>query len=179
MPLLMLKDLPRFECLLKAAERYPSLDPRAFEVFLHLLRTGDAAFADVDEFLRKSETSQGRFTVLTLLDRTGEPLTPAELAEEASVTRATMTGLLDTLEKDQLVARAPDLTDRRTIKVTLTAKGAEFVARLLPEYCGLVSAIVAPLSDSERTHLVRLLQKIQRHLPAKEEAPKKEAVIAS
>ena len=44
MPLLLLKDLPRYECLLEAAREFPALDPSATEAFLHLLRCGDEAF---------------------------------------------------------------------------------------------------------------------------------------
>ena len=36
----MLKDLPRYECLLEASRKFPDLDPSATEVFLHLLRAG-------------------------------------------------------------------------------------------------------------------------------------------
>ena len=165
MALLMLKDLPRYECLLHAAERYPSLDPRAFEAFLHLLRTGDTVFAGVQEFLTEHGVSQGRFTVLTLLDRCfDEPLTPAALADEACVTRATMTGLIDTLEKDGLAARETDPGDRRTVLVRLTAKGRAFLDRTLPDYCRRVSAMLEPLSETEQKQLVRLLQKIQQGL---------------
>ncbi|MGB8165954.1 MAG: MarR family transcriptional regulator, partial [Chthoniobacteraceae bacterium] len=120
MPLLMLKDVPRFECLLKAAERYPTLSPSAASAFLHLLRTGDAVFETENEYLTRHEISQGRFTVLMLLNRSSEePSTPAELAEEAGVTRATMTGLVDTLVKDGLVTRTDDPTDRRAVLVKL------------------------------------------------------------
>ena len=165
MALLMLKDLPRYECLLHASERYPTLDPRAFEAFLHLLRTGDAVFAGVQELLTAHGVSQGRFTVLTLLDRCfDEPLTPAGLADEACVTRATMTGLIDTLEKDGLVVRETDASDRRTVLVRLTRKGRAFLQRILPDYCRRVSAMMEPLNDNERKQLVRLLQKIQQGL---------------
>jgi len=33
---LMLKELPRYECLLEAAENFPELDPSAIEAVLHL-----------------------------------------------------------------------------------------------------------------------------------------------
>src|SRR3954469_9272389 len=103
MPLLMLQDLARYECLLQAARRYPSLDPSATDAFLNLLRTGDAVFAAEAKFLAERGISQGRFPVLMLLNRGCDAIsTPAGLADAAGVTRATMTGLLDTLEKDQL-----------------------------------------------------------------------------
>src|SRR5262245_17418755 len=120
MPLLLLKDLPRYECLLEGAKEFPELDPSACEAFLHLLRTSDEVFAVAERNLARHNISQGRFGVLMLLwspahrrngvgrsadsgECRGGPRTPAELAEAAGVTRATMTGLIDTLERDGLV----------------------------------------------------------------------------
>ncbi|HEV7405305.1 MAG TPA: MarR family transcriptional regulator [Chthoniobacteraceae bacterium] len=161
----MLKDLPRYECLLQAARRYPSLDPSATDAFLNLLRTGDEVFAAEAEFLAARGISQGRFTVLMLLNRGCETYsTPAALAEASGVTRATMTGLLDTLEKDRLTERQTDPNDRRTIHVTLTPKGQALIESLIPDYFRCVSGIMEPLDEVERTVLVSLLHKIQQGL---------------
>ena len=165
MPFLMLKDLPRYECLLQAAERYPSLDPTACEAYLHLLRTGDTVFAAQSGLLSEKGLSQGRFGVMMLLNGCMErPSTPAELAEAAGVTRATMTGLIDTLEKDGFVAREPDLEDRRVIHVRMTSAGQEFLDGMLPDYFRAVAALIQPLSETERKQFVRLLMKIQQGL---------------
>ncbi|MCF7762002.1 MAG: hypothetical protein K9M98_15985, partial [Cephaloticoccus sp.] len=101
----MLKDLPRYECLLEAAKEIPELDPSACDAYLNLLRTGDEVFSVVQNSLAQHHISHGRFSVLMLLWRTsrsrctegcgGEdknngPRTPAELADAAGVTRATM-----------------------------------------------------------------------------------------
>ena len=165
MPLLMIKDLPQYECLLQAAERYPTLDPSANEAFLNLLRTGDMVFAEIGVFLTRHNISQGRFTVLMLLHRPwAEPQTPASLAEESGVTRATMTGLIDTLEKDGMVVRQPDSHDRRTVHVSLTEQGCTSLEEMLPDYFQCVSHIISPLNVRERKELVRLLQKLQEGL---------------
>ncbi|MHA3774273.1 MarR family winged helix-turn-helix transcriptional regulator [Verrucomicrobiota bacterium sgz303538] len=158
----MLKDLPRYECLLEAAEKYPSLDPSACEAFFHLLRTGDDVFSTEGRFLAQHHISQGRFTVLMLLHHcAAEKSTPAELADEAGVTRATMTGLIDTLEKDGLVVRGADPSDRRTVRIQITPAGEALLAGILPDYFRCVSAMVKFLNASERKQLVGLLQKIQ------------------
>ena len=106
----------------------------------------------------------GRFTVLMLLyDKiAGEPLaqTPAELAERAGVTRATITGLVDTLERDQLVTREPDSGDRRMMLVHLTPKGREALERILPEHFRHMADLMEPLNENERRTLVRLLNKV-------------------
>ncbi|MEA3209895.1 MAG: hypothetical protein QOE70_2952 [Chthoniobacter sp.] len=165
MPLLMLKDVPRYDCLLKAAGKYPTLNPSASEAFLHLLRTGDTVFAAEGAFLARHNISQGRFTVLMLLNRcSNQPSTPAELAEEAGVTRATMTGLIDTLEKDGAVTREPGAHDRRAVLVRLTEAGQASLERMLPDYFACVAGIMEPLDAAERKQLVGLLQKIQQGL---------------
>jgi DNA-binding MarR family transcriptional regulator len=169
MPLLMLKDLPRYDCLIQAAERCPTLQPSACDAFLNLLRTGDDVFAVVTRFLARHDISHGRFTVLMLLGQECSPAqfpaTPATLAERAGVTRATMTGIIDTLEKDGLVSREPDPKDRRAIHVVLTGEGRAVLEAMLPDYFQFVSDILQPLSETERKQLVRLLQKIQTGLP--------------
>jgi DNA-binding MarR family transcriptional regulator len=161
----MLKEVPRYECLLKAAEEYPTLSPTASEAFLHLLRTGDEVFAVESRFLAEHNISQGRFTVLMLLHRCcEEPSTPAELAERAGVTRATMTGLIDTLERDGLASRHAGAEDRRTVPVRLTDAGHALIERMLPDYFQCVAKIMQPLEESERKQFVMLLQKIQQGL---------------
>jgi DNA-binding MarR family transcriptional regulator len=177
MPYLLLKDLPRYECLLEAAKEFPDLEPSAAEAFLQLLRTGDEAFGVAERNLAGHGISQGRFCVLMLLWRstqakaaklwgTGEnstgPRTPAELADAANVTRATMTGLVDTLERDGFVKREPDPNDRRMMSVRLTGRGEKFLQQFLPGHFKLTSLVMSTLSETERKTLVRLLTKIQQ-----------------
>jgi DNA-binding MarR family transcriptional regulator len=91
------------------------------------------------------------------------PRTPAELADAAGVTRATMTGLVDTLERDGLVKREPDPNDRRMMSVVLTAKGEKFLGNFLPGHFKLISSLMATLTEAERKALVSLLMKVQQH----------------
>ena len=65
-----------------------------------------------------------------------------------------MTGLIDTLEKDRLVAREPDPHDRRTIHVRLTSEGRAVLDAMLPDYFQCVADILRPLSEPERKKLV-------------------------
>jgi DNA-binding MarR family transcriptional regulator len=162
MPHLLLRELPRYECLLDAAERYPTLNPSSGEAFLNLLHTSDLVFEEESQHLGQYGVSQGRFTVLMLLNRMcGECLTPADLAEKAGVTRATMSGLLDTMERDGLVTRRSSATDRRVVEVHLTEQGHELIDALLPGYFARVEEMIGALDAEERKTFVHLLQKIQ------------------
>jgi DNA-binding MarR family transcriptional regulator len=166
MPFLLIKNLPRYECLIEASKQFPDLDPSACEVFLHLMQAGDEAFRVVDSHLAEHSISQGRFMVLMLLlnkaQNCGYPRTPAELADLSHVTRATMTGLVDTLERDGLVTREADLVDRRMQSVALTEKGRLLLNQLLPQHFKRMSALMQPLDEGERKTLVQLLGKIRQ-----------------
>lgn len=166
MPNLLLKDLPRYECLLEAAKEFPDLDPSACEAFLHLLRAGDESARVVETQLARHNITQGRFGVLMILlnrcEGDARTLGPAELADAAGVSRATMTGLIDTLERDGLVTREPDTVDRRMMLVCLTDKGRAVLDSILPDHFKCMAWLMSPLSESERQTFVQLLNKIQQ-----------------
>ena len=150
MPPLMLNELPQYECLLKAAEQYPSSDSTANVAFLNLQHTRDMLVEEIDRALALHKISHGRFFVMMLLNRA--------LGES---TRATMTGVIDTLENEGLAERQEDPRDRRFTHVSLTDKGRNKLIAMLPDCFQCISKIMSPLDHSERQELVRLLQKLQ------------------
>jgi len=167
---MFLKSLPRYECLHEASQQFPDLDPAAMEAYLNLLRTGTDCLEYGHEYLSAHGVSSGRFTVIMLLLRQqscgkkNEIVTPAELADMAGCTRATMTGLIDTLERDSLVKRAPDENDRRMMTVSLTPKGTALLNKMLPGHFKRISELMACLTEPERKTLVRLLTKISSQI---------------
>jgi len=163
--LTLLNGLPRYEVFLEEAKRFPGLDASACYTYLQLLRTGDELLALDEQVLNSYGTRHGRFNLLMILCKyaNGEA-TPAGLADKTGVTRATISGLLDGLEKDGLIERRPDPEDRRLIRVHLTPAGHGFLDKIRPGYCRWLSSIVEPLSEEERQQLVLLLEKIRTRL---------------
>lgn len=161
---LMLKEIPRYECLREVATKFPQLNPTAMECFMYMMRAGDEMFRVGDAYFSKHNLSQGRFLVLILLvdPLTSEAIarTPAELADMASCTRATMTGLIDTLERDGLVRREPNPDDRRMMRVYITEQGLSVLETILPEHFARITQLMAPLSEAECRTLVGLLSKV-------------------
>jgi len=172
MPFLLLKNLPRFECLIEASKRHPTLNPSACAAFLNLLHTGDLLFEKKGEYLGAHRISDGRFNVMMLLlMRKPDGCGAAELADCAGVSRATMSGLLDVLERDGRVQREPEPEDRRAVRVALTEKGRAEMEALLPGYFERVTEMMEPLSERELKQLVQLLQKIQASLSSPDAQP--------
>jgi len=52
MPYLMLKEVPRYECLQAATARVPGANPAICEVFLNILHTGDVVSRAKQTFSR-------------------------------------------------------------------------------------------------------------------------------
>ena len=130
MPYLLLKEVPRYECLQAAAARVPGTDPAICQVFLNILHTGDVVSREEASFLAPHGLNQARLIILVLLDMSeNESLRSSELAEEANVSRATITGLLDTLEKAALVARTPRHARSQSSCVRSPTKAKHFFER--------------------------------------------------
>jgi DNA-binding MarR family transcriptional regulator len=160
----ILKELPHYDVLLEESRRYPELDPSACLAWMHLLKTGDELLGANDEFLASQGVRPGRFNLLMIAGHCSEPPSPAELANCTGVTRATVSGLLDGMERDNLVVRRMDPADRRQVRVHLTAAGTQLLDRIRPAYCRWFSELVASLSEAERRLLISLLEKIQHRL---------------
>jgi MarR family transcriptional repressor of emrRAB len=77
-----------------------------------------------------------------------------------------VSGLLDGMERDGLVVREVDPTDRRHIQVQLTKGGRTLLDRIRPAYCRWFSELVDSLTEAERQLLIALLEKIQLQLAA-------------
>jgi DNA-binding MarR family transcriptional regulator len=164
-PITVLKSLPKYEVFLEESKRCPELDASACYVFLQLLRTGEDLIAMDELILSSLGTRHGRFVLLMLLHKHGPgEMTPAELADKTCVTRATISGLLDGLEKDGLVERRPDPEDRRLIRLFLTPAGNQLLQKARPTYCEWFANVIAPLTEDERKQLVNILQKLQQRL---------------
>lgn len=146
--------------------RYPEMDLTAVEALSSLLRVAAMILNATDEQLARHKTSRGKISLLFFLNRDPDvPVTPSDLADGIGVTRATITGLLDGLEKDGLVKRGEG-DDARSIKVRLTLKGRKLLDSLLPDRYKRVRALMKELGDGERAALQKLLEKVEKGLPA-------------
>jgi MarR family transcriptional repressor of emrRAB len=162
-----LRDLPTRNMLRNLARRYPDMDPSAIQACAFLLRTGSDVLTGFEKILARHGLSQGGFMTLIVLNRDpDEEVTPSLLASKVGVTRATVTGLLDTLAKAGLIERIQHHGDRRQVLVRLTAKGRKRLNGMLPGYYRQVTKLMAGVSESERRALMAILQKVNDGLPA-------------
>ncbi len=147
--MLQLKDLPDKEILGRFAKRYPQADVTAVLSFLKILQVGTDLSLALNQYLARYDLLQGRWWVLILLMR--EPYnraTPSQLAAQSGVSRATMTGLLDGLLKEQLIRREHAIHDRRQIEIKLTAAGQAKLDAVMPGYYQRVADMMSALDNT-------------------------------
>src|SRR5512133_1544556 len=85
------------------------------------------------------------------------PLTMGELARRLWVTEKTVTGLVDRLERDGHLARERDASDRRVVRVRLTARGAALHRRIDGDVERSVAGLLSLLDAADRTARARVV----------------------
>lgn len=101
-----------------------------------------------------------QLSALHLIEREG-PLAIGELAEAEGVAAATMTRVVDRLEKEGLVRRRGSSDDRRSIVLTVTAKGRRSVEQRRRSRTAYIARRLARLSDDQRRALREALPALE------------------
>jgi DNA-binding MarR family transcriptional regulator len=160
------RSFPDPQTIQRMASRYPEIDISSVEACLAFLDTSTAFYHAVDRYLAQHKLSRGKFTLLMQLVEADEAgLLPSEFAERAGLTRASVTSLLDGLERDQLITRQPHPIDRRMLSVHMTEKGRELMNKILPQHFTWIRVWMQNLSDSEQQTLIKLLTKLRSGIP--------------
>lgn len=153
--MLLLKELPTSASLQKLVAKYPDADIKAIWEFVNILRAASDLSDALDKLLAEHGLLQGRWWVLILLLREDDlTSSPSVLAEKAGVTKATMTGFIDGLEREGLVTRLMHSDDRRMLQIKLTAAGQQKLDEVVPVYYRKVEALMGTLTQPQRDALV-------------------------
>lgn len=158
-----LKDTPS-QRLLEQGFGGQEADPEAVADCMQLLRVAKRLLGFFYDHFTRHQISPGKYSVLCELLAADAPMAPSSLAERIGVSRPTVTGLLDGLDAQALVARVPDPADRRRISVELTPSGRRFMRTLLPQQFAVMADVVNGFTAADRRHLRRLLGKLEAQL---------------
>ncbi|MFH8798180.1 MarR family winged helix-turn-helix transcriptional regulator [Streptomyces sp. NPDC017936] len=109
--------------------------------------------------LRGSDLTWTAFVVLWVVWVWGESET-RHVAEEAGISKGTLTGVSRTLESRGLLRRAGHPTDGRLVLLALTEEGEEFMRRVFPAFNEEEAFVTARLSDTECRDLADGLRRV-------------------
>ncbi|XGC80145.1 MarR family winged helix-turn-helix transcriptional regulator [Bdellovibrio bacteriovorus] len=162
---LFVQSLPSQEELHTSFQRlFEGADSKAMYSNLVFLKIATALENHFDNFLLPHNLSFGRFTVLALLSSTPEGIVPTELASRVGITQATMSGLLNGLEKAELIRREEHQNDRRSFLIKITDKGENLIKHILPQWAPEVAAFWNTFSQDEMNGMNQLMGKMIQNL---------------
>ena len=102
--------------------------------------------------------SVARLRLLNELHCNG-PRKMADLAASLGVTPRNVTALVDALEAERMVQRAPHPTDRRVTIIEITG-GSATVARQVEELRAAITALFADVSEDDRAAFERVMARL-------------------
>ncbi|OZM74652.1 MarR family transcriptional regulator [Amycolatopsis antarctica] len=144
----------------RAERELPGVDPVAMRLVLMLSRAAGAMAYDLESSVHRPRGwSWPGFRVLFVLWLAG-PLEGKRTAELSGMSRASVSSLVNTLERDGLVSRSQDTEDRRAVRIELTAAGREAILGAFSAHNEREQAWTGALGAEERTVLIGLLGKL-------------------
>ncbi|MBW2119910.1 MAG: MarR family transcriptional regulator [Deltaproteobacteria bacterium] len=99
------------------------------------------------------------FLLTALYEEDGVPI--SVLAQKVAIDKATLTGLLDRLERDDLIGRNADPDDRRAIRIFLTQKADLLREELIELYHKNNGMFLSVLSQEEQEVFERVVNRLE------------------
>jgi DNA-binding MarR family transcriptional regulator len=108
-------------------------------------------------------TTLPRFDLMAQLARHPEGLKMNELSRLLMVTGGNVTGIVDQLEGEGLVARVDEPADRRAFRIHLTKAGERSFTDMARAHEEWIVELLAGMTKREQDELLKLLAKVKQH----------------
>lgn len=145
---------------MKTTEKYGKSEDMAISMWVKLARASDTLAILTTKDIDNYGVTASQFGIIEMLGHLG-PMKIGEMCSKKLTTGGNMTVVVDNLEKQGLVERMKDETDRRAYVVHLTTKGKEKFKQMFPKHAIYVADLITPvLSEDEILQLSALLKKL-------------------
>jgi DNA-binding MarR family transcriptional regulator len=143
------------------AEEFPEADPMSTESYVAVLIAGDVLNRELGQRIEHAlGVSRTVFNALAVIDGGGQALTPSQISERMVISSATMTAMLDVLERRGWIRRSPNPEDRRSVLIQITPEGRATADQIIPALHNIERRTMSALTAKEQNQLVGLLAKV-------------------
>jgi len=143
--------------------RFSGREQQAYGALFVVRTTAQQMDNAVSEWMADSAATPARFQILMVLwAARGRGVPHKEIVAALGVTRATISGLMATLERDSLVTSAVASDDRRNLLASLTPKGEAIVEKAIETNRARLRTAFTALSSDELTTLTTLLERVRQ-----------------
>jgi len=131
--------------------------------FILFIQAAHAVLKYADARFYQSGISLIKFIALQALELNGGTMMPSHLAEWTFRERHDISTLVDRLERDGFVSTERSHEVRRFVKIILTGKGREALARTLPAAKEVVAQTMCSVTDSDALMMEKLLRTLRQN----------------
>jgi DNA-binding MarR family transcriptional regulator len=143
--------------------RFSGREQQAYGALFVVRTTAQQMDNAISEWMADSAATPARFQILMLLwAARGRAVPHKEIVAALGVTRATVSGLMATLERDGLVTSAVASDDRRNLLASLTPKGEAIVEKAIETNRARLRTAFTALSSDELMTLTTLLERVRQ-----------------
>jgi MarR family 2-MHQ and catechol resistance regulon transcriptional repressor len=132
---------------------------QALDTFIKLMRGTNSLTARLRSHLEFSSLTESQFSVLEALLHLG-PLCLSVLAQKLLQTGGNLTLVVKNLEKQGLVKRKQESSDRRYTSIHLTPSGEKLIRKVFAKHVEAITREMQILSPEEQAELGRLCKKL-------------------
>jgi MarR family transcriptional regulator, organic hydroperoxide resistance regulator len=115
------------------------------------------------ELAKRADLTGPQLTVVKLLEAFGD-LSLSELSDKIRAQNSTVTGIIDRMERENLVTRERSKEDRRVVYIKLTTKGRELAREIPVEPMEVFKSALETLSQQEMKDLLRIMTKVAKRV---------------
>lgn len=135
-----------------------SLDYEAMAVASNLFRAANAVRNHLERTVLQPHDLTWTAFVVLWVTWIWEPIETRQIAEEGGFSKATLSGVLTTLEGREFVTRERSKDDGRLVLVRLTPSGRRLMKRLFPEFNAQEQAVVSAIPRDRLVDAADLLR---------------------
>jgi DNA-binding MarR family transcriptional regulator len=116
-------------------------------------------YADV-KLLEETGISYQQFLVLLMMDRIGKAATGTQIADMLDRNPNTLSMIIDRMTEGGLVKRVRDLEDRRCVRIVMTPKGKNKLAKTIDSGWSIIEQLGEPFTKDELRTFTALTEKL-------------------
>lgn len=141
-----------------------SFDDVEHEALMGIWWTGVLLKQQSKRFFKERGVTESQFNAMMALKYAEKPLSQQDLSDRLLVDKSNMTALVDSLEKQKLVKRCKERSDRRFYRVKLTSDGMSLLNEIEKPYRELVHRIMSVFSQEEMKAITEKMVRVQRNM---------------
>lgn len=128
--------------------------------------TANAMKNRFNTFLKPYKLTSEQYVIMKSVEENPD-ISPTQLAEITFKDKTTITRMIDTLVKNEMLIRIPKAGDRRAYQIQWSDKGEKVLKEIIPISEDVIAKLRSQFSQEELTNFLKILEKL-KHTPCLE-----------